>query len=305
MYSQQLDRFIICYCLLFLAQLCHAMPSECDDWKNKHTNWLWCDDFEADNQLEENYFDIDRVNGRFGVSSETSFAGSASIKGTYVTSSSSAGSLKLSIGRTPVSPKRYTDQDFEDIYWRFYMKVSLNWTGNAYKTSRATIFSGSNWSQAAIGHLWEDNSLGLGLDPASGVVGDQAITTKYNDFANLRWLGKKNATTQVYSAENRDRWFCIETRMKLNTPGKNDGSFSLWINGILEAEKDTLNWRGEYTDYGINAIFLENYNGTRVEQTQSRYFDNFVVSTSRIGCYSKALPTAPSNLSVTVVKSSP
>jgi len=45
-----------------------------------------------------------------------------------------------------------------------------------------------------------------------------------------------------------------------------------------------LNFVDSYTDYGINAIFIENYWNSGSPKEQQRYFDNFVVSTKRIGC---------------------
>lgn len=282
------------------AQHAGAAALECAGWQQTHPEWLWCDDFESDAALEQDYFDVERNDGRLGVSTETAFGGSASLRSQYQQGVTEAGSVKLSFGKTPVAPKRYTTQNFDDVYWRFYMKVSPNWVGNAIKVSRATIFTSSNWSQAAIGHLWEDDydKLGLGLDPASGVSGGTVLTTKYNDFANLRWLGKRNSTTQVYAPEFRDKWTCIEVRMKLNTPGQSDGEMDLWINDKLDAQTTGLNFRGSYTTYGINAVLLESYNNNGAPQNQTRYFDNFVVSKSRISCSSAVKPSPPTNLRV-------
>jgi hypothetical protein len=122
------------------------------------------------------------------------------------------------------------------------------------------------------------------------------VTTKYNDFAHLRWLGKRNGATQVYSPENREKWFCIEVHMKLNTPGMSDGLFEYWINDNREARAENLNWRGQYTTYGINAILMENYRNEPAATSQERYFDNFVVSRSRIGCSGSTRPEPPTDV---------
>jgi hypothetical protein len=58
----------------------------------------------------------------------------------------------------------------------------------------------------------------------------------------------------------------------------------MWIEGVKEAENVDINFRGSYSAYGINAIFLENYMNGGPSRTQSRYVDNFVVSRTRIGC---------------------
>jgi hypothetical protein len=41
---------------------------------------------------------------------------------------------------------------------------------------------------------------------------------------------------------------------------------------------------GSLTEYGINAVYLENYWNEGSPQPQDRYFDNFVIATERIGC---------------------
>lgn len=45
-----------------------------------------------------------------------------------------------------------------------------------------------------------------------------------------------------------------------------------------------LTWHGAVSEYGINTVFLEHYWNGGAPRAQERYFDNFVVSTQRIGC---------------------
>jgi hypothetical protein len=274
----------------------HAGSLECANWQSQHPDWLWCDDFESDSSLTQNYFDVNRVGGRFGVTSQSAFGGNGSLKATYAVGQEDAGGIKLSLGKTLASPARYTDRNFDELYWRFYLKTSPNWVGQPMKLTRATIFTAANWQQAAIGHLWQDSALGLGLDPATGVSGSSVVTTGWNDFAHLRWLGKVDGHTQIYSAANRDKWFCVEVHMKLNTPGQSDGTFGFSINGASEAQETGLNWRGSYTTYGINAIMLENWINGGATQSQDRYMDNFVVSTRPIGCQSDVRPNPPTDI---------
>jgi hypothetical protein len=279
----------------FALQANAQTPLECTNWQTRHPEWIWCDDFESDSALETSYFQVDRADGRFGVSNDFAFGGSRSIKATYIQGDENAGGVKLSFGRTTVSPQLLPTQDFTDIYWRQYMMVPTGWVGQPMKLSRAHVFASSGWTQAAIGMVWDDSATGLGLalEPTSGVEGSTVITTRYNDQAVLKWLGHRNAITQVYAPANNNRWFCIEARMRLNTPGQSDGTFTMWINGTQEAHGTGLNWRGSYTAYGINAIFLENWMNYGPSRTQSRYTDNFVVSRQRIGCVTAEVRSSP------------
>jgi hypothetical protein len=58
----------------------------------------------------------------------------------------------------------------------------------------------------------------------------------------------------------------------------------LWVDDRAEARQAGFNWIGRFSDYGINVVYLENYWNDGAPQPQERYFDNFVVSTERIGC---------------------
>jgi hypothetical protein len=177
---------------------------------------------------------------------------------------------------------------YREIYWRVWMRTQPGWQSAVdVKLSRAIVFAGSDWSEAAIGHVWSAGAGGsyLQLDPASGTDSGGALrTTKYNDFANLRWLGQATGRTPLLATSQAGTWRCVEAHMRLNDPGQSNGVFELWINGRLDAARSALNWLGAYDAFGINAVFLENYwnNGSPAEQ--ERYFDDFVVSTQRIGC---------------------
>jgi hypothetical protein len=142
-------------------------------------------------------------------------------------------------------------------------------------------------------HVWSGERNSLTLDPASGIEGQSSKvkTTKYNDFDNLTWLGNKPSSKfQISSTKESGYWVLVEAHAKLNTPGQSDGLAQLWIDGRLEAERKNLNFRGNYTEHGINAVFLESYWNKGAIKTQGRWYDNFVVSADPIGPV-----TCPSN----------
>lgn len=249
--------------------------------------WIWCDDFEVDRSAD--YFEgtVDRQTG-------TGVGGSIAAAFHFTQNNSGAGGFKIAFGRTPSVYFRAVDdgvRDYRQVYWRMFVFIPESWVGNgADKLSRATIMADSNWSQAMIAHVWSgadpgSNSDVLLLDPASGTdTSGNLVTTGYNDFANLRWLGIRSSSYPVFATENFGTWHCVEAHARLNDPGQSNGVFQLWINNTLEAESSPLNWVGNYNSYGINAVFFENYwnNGSPVDQT--RYFDNIVISTAPIGC---------------------
>lgn len=275
-----------------------SLTNEC---ASPGAGWIWCDDFEVDRG--QAYFE-----GSANRQPTTGVNGSSAAAFTFAAGNQDGGGLKIAFGRTPSSYLRPVDDgttNYRDIYWRMFVYLPSDWVGNgADKLSRATILADANWSQAMIAHVWSGEDPGnqseyLMLDPASGTdpAGNLA-TSQYNDAANLRWLGIKASGFPVFAKQNFGKWHCIEAHARLNDPGQSNGVFQLFINDKLEAEHNSLNWVGNYSRYGINAVFFENYwnNGSPV--TQTRYFDNLVISTKPIGCgvSSLAPPNPPTNV---------
>ncbi|MCB1095013.1 MAG: hypothetical protein KDN22_05470 [Verrucomicrobiae bacterium] len=242
---------------------------------------IWIDDFDND-EVQDHYAE------RNGETTDEMRMGSTgkSLRMLYPKGHRGKGGRKLFFGDSPVYPNKAVRKGevFQDIYWRIYVKHQAGWQGGGpAKLSRATSMATSKWAQAMISHVWSSGE-SLTLDPASGIKNDQLVTTRYNDFENLRWLGNKPPSSfKIHATEEAGRWVCVEARAKLNTPGKRDGENQLWIDGRLETERTGLDWRGTYARTGINAVFLEAYwnSGSPVEQ--SRWIDNFVISTRPIG----------------------
>jgi hypothetical protein len=263
---------------------------------------LWCDDFEDGVAMTTKYFDYDNDGGEFVPVAGKGFGGSTAMQVIWQAGEDAAGSFMRTFGRNPVRSQSHSSQDFREIYWREYVRTGPGWSGNSFKFSRATIFASSSWAQAMIAHVWGDG-VGdtLAIDPATGVDSSgRLVTTTYNDFANLRWLGLRRGTTPLYSSASADQWFCVEAHVKLNTPGASDGRFDLWIDGHLEASRSDLNWVGTWQTYGINTINFENYWNGGAPGTRTRYIDNIVIATRPIGCLSGsgALPSPPTGLRI-------
>jgi hypothetical protein len=244
------------------------------------TNVVWFDDFDQLKEYMDSSGNTDPIMffGEKGASMKAGFT-KGEIKG--------EGNRKVTFGDFPGSPPVLKKgRKFDEIYWRIYVKHEHGWEGAPAKMSRATSIVSENWKQAIIAHVWSGQDNSLTLDPARGVEdqSDRIKTTKYNDFNNLVWLGNKPSSEfKISSTKESGYWILVESRAKLNTPGKNDGINQLWIDGRLEAERKNLNFRGSYKKHGINAVFLESYWNTGSPKTQGRWFDNFVISTKPIG----------------------
>ena len=138
-----------------------------------------------------------------------------------------------------------------------------------------------------IAHLWAGGEYWLLVDPVSLVDENCVVlSTGYNDFAHMDWLGNKRGITPIFGPGYDGIWYCIEAHVKLNdtNPEVANGVQEFWIDEQLEARRDGLNFVKCWDEYGINAIFFENYWNSGSPVTQERYFDNIVVSTEPIGC---------------------
>jgi len=242
---------------------------------------IWYDDF---NGPAKTY-----AQGSSPLDDRESFGGApgASLACVYEKGTQGKGGRMVFFGDCPAYRDKVVrkGEKFDEIYWRIYVKHQPGWTGGGEaKLSRATSLVTENWAQAMIAHVWSGPGDSLTLDPARGVIGDHVVTTHYNDFTHLHWLGNSPASTFKFSSASEAGWWvCVESYAKLNTPGQRDGVNLLWIDGHLEAERKNLNWRGSYTEHGINAVFLEGYWNQGSPVTQTRWLDNFVISTKPIG----------------------
>lgn len=300
-----MTRFRLIPCL-FLCSLGHASPD--DGWSPLLANecetpepaWIWCEDFEIDRSSD--YFE-----GSANRQPDTGVAGSTAAAFEFQAGEQSGGGFKVAFGRTPDSYFKPVDDgtaDYREVYWRLFVYFPSDWVGfGGSKLTRATVFANSGWAQAMIGHVWSGGNSGpsaplLLLDPASGTNEAGSLqTTGYNDFDNLRWLGVQSSQYEIFAPENRGKWHCVEVRVRLNDAGAENGIFQLFINDNLEAGSSTLNWLGNYDEYGINAVLFENYWNSGSPVTQTRFFDNLVISTQRIGCGGDVIrPNPPENL---------
>ena len=257
------------------------LPDQPHAGKSARDIVIWHDDFD-DDSLQARYAETSGETVgtvRLGESGK-------SLLMRYEKGDRGTGGRKVFFGDSPTYRNKTVrrGEKFTDVYWRIYVKHQAGWTGGGpAKLSRATSIVPPGWRQAMIAHVWSSGE-SLTLDPASGVRGGEVVTRRYNDFSRLRWLGNKPASRfRIHSTEESGWWVCVEARAKLNSLGEKDGINQLWIDGRLEAERRGLNWRGTFDDRGINAVFLEAYWNRGSPVDQSRWIDEFVVSTQPIG----------------------
>ncbi len=252
------------------------------------SGWIFCEDFERGHVPADVFFEHNDNDGDFRVVDTDGHSGTHAMEALWQTAEVGAGWVSVAFGQNPMvyggRPHYRTTEDFTEIYWRLEVKHEQGWpdVGPA-KLSRATAFAYSDWGQAMIAHLWSSDLVLLG-DPAGCVTGGTVSCHQYNDFANLDWLGQMPGTTELFSSALSGQWHCVEGHVRLNTPGQADGVFEFWIDDNLENSRTDLDWRGTWTDYGLNLVSVENYWNSGAVSQLRRWIDDIVVSEERIGC---------------------
>jgi len=88
----------------------------------------------------------------------------------------------------------------------------------------------------------------------------------------------------------RGEWACLEMMVEANTPGQNDGVMAFWLDDQLALEVDDMHWR-DVPELGLNRVNLGHYVEVGdADQSNRVWFDDFTVSTERIGCSTSVPP---------------
>lgn len=100
-----------------------------------------------------------------------------------------------------------------------------------------------------------------------------------------------------------DRWYAIETYVKMNTPGVADGIMRGWIDGKLSYEKTNVLFRKVgHDNLHVRTVWLDVYKGGVSGNCNSGYvyLDQMVVAQEPIGILSgdQVAPQPPENLNV-------
>lgn len=259
---------------LFIAFLCPFISlslhgNECDNWELSHPEWIWCDSFELSTPLTDRYEDVN-TNG-LGRSINDKFDGLASLKQSYVTGQVDAGWIIKVI-----------NEGFpEHIFYRWYHKFESGYTSFPPKMARAGYRDRSNWTKVFFVHNWISNA-----QPTLDVFASNS--------SQGRWLPVANSGFDLQSHLNE--WVMFEVEIKLNTPGQSDGLYRLWINDELYVDRSNIDLRGNTTDR-INEIMLDTYWNEGATGNLGRYYDNFVISTEKIGAFTASIspPSPPTN----------
>lgn len=186
------------------------------------------------------------------------------------------------------------DQSYDELYLSYRVKFGESFDfvrgGKLPGLAGGTANSGGNPPDGTDGWsarmMWRTN--GSGGSPATGDTAnlvqyvyhpDQPGTFgedfRYDDGPDSQW-----------QAFEDDRWYQLQHRVVMNTPGQNDGLIQGWVDGELVMEAQGLRFR-DTADFPIDQVFFSTFFGGgdpswAPTKDEFVYFDDFVVSTESI-----------------------
>ena len=249
--------------------------------------WLFCEDFESGEALSESWFKVD---GTWTRTAAEAASGTASLGARWDEGDTDAGTLVARFGRSPAQgsgPVYFSDDDFDELYWVVWFKHQEgNWGGGPSRLAQVTSLATESWGQGVAAYMRTD-PVDPGVMHASGThcleLG-AVDCVGFDDVASMSWIASVVGTEPVLADAASGAWHCASARARLNTPGMADGQLDLWVDGIWEGEQTDIDWRGDWAEYGWNALVLQNLWSGGAPAELWRWIDDIAVATVPIGC---------------------
>lgn len=179
----------------------------------------------------------------------------------------------------------YSDRFFPfttNLYSRWWMYIAPGFVVSPVATK--LMFQGDNGTYPSFwwGMPWGNPELGV---TDQGVVINGILDSKNYYGASIP-IGQ---------------WVCIETHLKMSTPGVNDGVIEAWINGkqVMNVT-DALGRQASASSFPPNSPTAGfTFNRLYVQLGQGHiYYDDIAVGDQRIGCGTTATLSPPTGLTV-------
>jgi hypothetical protein len=178
----------------------------------------------------------------------------------------------------------------EEIYFRYYLRVAESWLtldGGKFP-GIAGRYGTAGWGgrQSDGTNGWSARGLFKVMPPAGNPLGGTVPVGNYVYHADMpTQYGDNHLWQNDYRGYlEKNRWYCVEQYLKLNTPGVKDGIMKVWIDGRLAWEKFDWRWR-TVPALKIEEIWMNVYHGgtATVDRDVHLFVDNIVIAQQYIG----------------------
>lgn len=184
-----------------------------------------------------------------------------------------------------------TGHEPDEVYFRYYLRLANDWDPSV-DGGKLPGISGT-YNRGGWGGRRSDGRNGWSTrgeffkapekeNPAHGLtaIGTYAYHADQGDHWGDAWPW----TATALGVLERNRWYCIEQHVRLNTPGRHDGVFRAWVDGKLAFEQAGIRFR-DIPELAIEMIWVNVYHGgqTPSPHDQHLYIDNIVIAREYIG----------------------
>ena len=174
----------------------------------------------------------------------------------------------------------------EELYGRYYLRFGANWDpGSGGKLPGPSgTYGRAGWGGRKVDGT-DGWSARMGFKTSRVREGETQVYF-YTYHADMTGQYGSNFLWDIQNRGSleRERWYCIETYVKMNTPGGNDGVLRGWVDGELAMEKTDLRFR-DVPGLKVERFWMNVYYGGTwsAPKDMDVYFDNVALSSAPIG----------------------
>lgn len=185
----------------------------------------------------------------------------------------------------------HRDGEPEEAFFRYYLRLGDNWNPTI-DGGKMPGFSGT-YGRAGWGMRKSDgvngwSTRGAFFKQTSSVGAASALRGlgSYVYHANMEGLTGDTWGWNLGPSGllQKNRWYSIEQRVRMNSPGKADGVLQAWVDGRLVFERMNLRYR-DVPDLKIESVWMNIYHGGArpAPHDMTLYIDNLVIARKYIG----------------------
>jgi hypothetical protein len=162
--------------------------------------------------------------------------------------------------------------------WRAHQHIGR------YTTDTSNPYADLHFAGSYIYHMDQEGNFG---DTAETGVDDAGFGTTSTRWGCGTSSGNRGGDGFPAFCYERDRWYCIEMRIRMNTvssPATADGVLEVWVNGVKVFSKSTFRWR-DTADLKIQSVYCNMYHGgTSPPDVEMHYqVTGFAVASGYVG----------------------
>ena len=200
-------------------------------------SWIACETFD---DIEDPATELPQwnVNGdAFGVDPDDDDPSDQMLRVTLTPGTMFGGWVTLRFGQGPEAPRIDSpDGSYDEVWLRVMIRTGDDWPGRHIgDTAEIIAMNGEHWGIAADLNIQGTQNGQLHPVGWTCIFNGVQECDGSNDWAGtLQQIWNGTGPTTVFGADTAGQWQCLEAHMRLNTPGSNDGSASVYMNGTEE-----------------------------------------------------------------------